>query len=69
DETKSCFECRSLHDSRNTGLIQKKGRGMHSGRARGRGRATHTPNSGLSTTCWECGKKGRLARDSMDNNL
>uniref|UniRef100_A0A3Q4H0A0 CCHC-type domain-containing protein n=1 Tax=Neolamprologus brichardi TaxID=32507 RepID=A0A3Q4H0A0_NEOBR len=45
------------------GLMQKKGRGMHSGRARGRGRATHTPNSGFSTTCWRCGKEGHFVRD------
>ncbi|CAI5644600.1 unnamed protein product [Oreochromis niloticus] len=42
---------------------QKKGRGMHRGGARGRGRFRHTPNSGCNTTCWECGKKGHLARD------
>ncbi|KAL4008007.1 hypothetical protein ACER0C_001859 [Sarotherodon galilaeus] len=43
-----------------TALTAFSGSGGYRG---GRGRFRHTPNSVSSATCWECGKKGHLARD------
>ncbi|XP_019212796.1 uncharacterized protein LOC109201534 [Oreochromis niloticus] len=42
---------------------QKRGREMHRRGARGKGRFRRTPNNGFNSACWECGKRGHLARD------
>uniref|UniRef100_A0A3P9DFZ5 CCHC-type domain-containing protein n=1 Tax=Maylandia zebra TaxID=106582 RepID=A0A3P9DFZ5_9CICH len=53
----------STHSCGICGVSQRRGRGMHRGEARGRGRFRQTPNSDFNTTCWRCGKEGHFARD------
>uniref|UniRef100_A0A3P9DAB5 CCHC-type domain-containing protein n=1 Tax=Maylandia zebra TaxID=106582 RepID=A0A3P9DAB5_9CICH len=67
DGRKGLKKCDKLGWVPGAGLIQKKGRGMHSGRARGRVRATHIPNSGFNTTCWRCGEEGHFDRPQDGN--